>query len=91
MKKQTFKIEQIVIANGRVLIERTTNPNIYKVLKLAKNVNYEGLGKTIEEGDLVLSSEWLYNNNFKIGKKEYFIIKPTAIVGYFDCINEMKL
>ena len=83
MFKKKTTIEKLTLANGKVLLERTENRNIYRVLKVAKNVNYVGLRKTIEVGDLVISSEYLYSNTFKLNDKEYFMIKPTAIGGYF--------
>ncbi len=78
------KIENIVLANGRVLIEKTEFNRVYKVLKVAKNCNYESLGKKIEIGDFVISDEYLYNNVFKLGGKDYYIIKPSSIVAFFQ-------
>jgi co-chaperonin GroES (HSP10) len=81
-KKKTV-IEKLILANGRILIERTEHRNIYKILKVAKNVNYEGLGKKIQSDDLVICSEYMYNS-FKLDSKEYFIITAKSISGYFE-------
>ena len=82
-KNSKIKLENLTLAKGRVLIEKTKNPRIYKVLKIAQNVNYDSLGKIIEIGDLIVSDEYLFNQMFKIGNDEYYIIKPSSIVGFF--------
>ena len=79
-----IKIENIVLANGRVLLEKTEIVRVYKVIKVAKNCNYESLGKKIEENDLVISDEYLYNNMFRLEGKEYYIVRPSAICAYFS-------
>ena len=84
MFKEKTAIDKLILANGRILLERTKNRNIYKVLKVAKNANYEALCKSIEIGDLVITSEYLYSNIFKLDGKEYFMVKPNSIGGYFD-------
>jgi len=83
MFKKRTTLEKLTLANGKVLVEKTEHRNIYNVLKIAKNVNYVGLGKQIEVGDIVVCAEYMYSNSFKLDNKEYFIIKPTAIAGYF--------
>lgn len=83
MFKKKTSIEKLVLANGKVLIERTEHRQIYRVVKIAKNVNYEALGKAIELGDLVVCDEYMYSNSIKLNDKEYFIIRPKAIAGYF--------
>ncbi len=82
-KKKTH-IDNLTITNGRVLIEKTENRTIYKVLKMAKNVNYLGSPKTINKGDLIICEEYMYNSSFKIGEKTYYIIRPKQILGTFN-------
>ncbi|OBQ56081.1 hypothetical protein JJL45_05290 [Tamlana sp. s12] len=83
MFRNKTTLDKLNMANGRVLMEKTEHTHIYKVLKVSKNVNYESLGKKIEVGDLVICAEYMYNNSFKLDGKNYFIVKPTAICGYF--------
>ena len=78
-----LKVENLILANGRVLLEKTEYRRVYKVAKVAKNANYCGLQKQIVIGDLVLCNEYLYND-FKIGDNVYYIIKPTSIAGFFE-------
>ena len=83
MFKKKTTVEKLILASGKVLIERTEHKKIYRVVKIAKNVNYESLGKAIEFGDLVICDEYMYSNRIKLNDKEYFIIRPKAIAGYF--------
>lgn len=85
--KEQMTIKNLILANGKVLVERTEHRQIYKVLKVAKNVNYESLGKPIAIGDLVVCDEYMYSNALKLNNKEYFIIRPKMIAGYFGYDN----
>jgi co-chaperonin GroES (HSP10) len=89
MKKEDYykqiAIENLKMANGRILIQETENRNIYKVVKVAKNVNYESLGKKIEIGDYVVCQQMYYDcHKIVVNGKEYYITKPSTILGYFQ-------
>ena len=75
-------LENLALANGRILIEKTEYRQIYKVLKVAQNVNYEGLKEKINAGDFVCASEFIYLQ-LKIDDKVYYVIKPSEIYGVF--------
>lgn len=76
-----MELKNIVLANGRVLLKKTEYRNIYEVINVAKNNNYQGLGKNIEIGDSVIADEYLYHS-IKIKSGEYFIVTSKQIVGY---------
>lgn len=83
MFKKKIGIKNFKIANGRVLLEKTENRNIYKVLDVAQNANYEGIGKRIELDDLVVCQEYL-PFGFNIDYKEYYIVNSKLILGFFS-------
>lgn len=83
MFRKKTKIEKLTLANGRVLIKKTENGNIYEVVMVAKNANYIGIGKDIEVGDLVVCSEYMYSNSFKLDNETYYTITPKQISGFF--------
>ncbi|WP_339896268.1 hypothetical protein [uncultured Algibacter sp.] len=82
--KKKVDIRNFVPVTGNVLIEKTENVNVFKVLDVAKNVNYDGARTEIQKDDLVICSEYLYSNSFKINGKKYFSIKPKQIIGHFE-------
>lgn len=79
-------LDSLTLANGRILIEKIDG-GIYKVCKVAKNCgkacNYEGLGRNIQEGDIILLYYYIYST-VSIEGKIYYIIKPSEIYGIFD-------
>jgi hypothetical protein len=82
--KKKVKIENFKAVTGNLLIEKTENSNVYKVLDVADNVNYDGSRQKIEVDDLIVCAEYMYSNSFKIGDKSYFSIKPRLILGHFQ-------
>lgn len=85
-----LSIENFILANGRVLIEGIDSRSIYKVIKVSKNANYDSIGKKIEVGDIVASGQYMYHYSFKINDKEYFVVKPKVLIGYFDQDKEVE-
>lgn len=84
MFNKKLKVKNLVLTTGTILLEGTSHTQVYKVLKCAQNVNYNSIAKKIEVGDLVVCSEWMHNNSFKLDGKTYYIITPKRIKGYFQ-------
>ena len=76
--------DKLVMTNGRILLKRENESSpICRVVKVAKNVNYEGLGKEIKPNDLVVINEYYYHSvHLEDGK--FHVVKPNAIVGYIE-------
>lgn len=73
--------ENIVMANGRILLKKTSRRYIYEVVSVAKNVTYHGLGKELKIGDIVVSGEYIFHE-LTLDDGIFYVAKPSIITGY---------
>jgi hypothetical protein len=74
-------LENLVIVNGRILIEHVKG-NIYQVIKVAKNMNFQGERKTIELLDFIILNYEPYSRPMVIDERNFYIITANSIIGY---------
>lgn len=82
-------LDVLGIASGKVLIKKITSNNIFEVIKIAPNANYEGLKTKIEIGDIVITTDYIYCN-LKLKGDFYSLIKPSAISAYIKAADMPK-
>ena len=57
-----LRLEDLELASGMILLEENIARTVYSVIKVAKNANYEGLGKPIMIGDKVVLKDHIYRD-----------------------------
>lgn len=78
-----FDMTDFNVANGKLIVEQLEDENvmIFRVIKVAKNMNYEGVPRKIEPGDIVVLRDRLYLP-IKLNGKRYYIVHANIIDGY---------
>ena len=77
MVVEKFNLSDWTIANGKIVVKKLSD-NVYEVMRIAKNVNYEGVPDKIEVGDFVYIEAGLWRY-LKALDGDFLLVYPKQI------------